>query len=213
MKKTFFLALGVAAMSFVSCGNKTNEGENVDSAEVVDTVVVAADDADAVVAQLTELVTAENKEGVATIVEQVQQKISELISAGKAEEAAAYAKTIQEYLKANADQIKAITNGNETISNIVNAVVSLPTDAQTITTAAAGLLEATAVNAAENVKNAAEAKANEVVENAKEQATQKVNEQVQKANDKVNEKVNEGVQKANDAVNKAASGALKKLGI
>lgn len=213
MKKIFFLALGVVAMSFVSCGNKTNEGENVDSTEVVDSVVVAADDADAVVAQLTELVTAENKEGVASIVEQVKQKIAELINAGKAEEAASYAKTIQEYLKANAEQIKAITSGNETINNIVNTVVSLPTDAQTITTAAAGLLEATAVNAAENVKNAAEAKANEVVENAKEQASQKVNEQVQKANDKVNEKVNEGAQKANDAVNKAANSALKKLGI
>lgn len=213
MKKIFFLALGVVAMSFVSCGNKTNEGENVDSTEVVDSVVVAADDADAVVAQLTELVTAENKEGVASIVEQVKQKIAELINAGKAEEAASYAKTIQEYLKANAEQIKAITSGNETINNIVNTVVSLPTDAQTITTAAAGLLEATAVNAAENVKNAAEAKANEVVENAKEQAAQKVNEQVQKANDKVNEKVNEGAQKANDAVNKAANSALKKLGI
>ena len=61
MKKLVFMFVAVAAISFASCGNKTNQGAPVDSdsVAVVDTVDTASVDTTAADSAATDSVVAE----------------------------------------------------------------------------------------------------------------------------------------------------------
>jgi len=152
---------------------------------------------------------AKDSKGLTEIVESAKQKIDELVSEGKVEEAKAYASQVKQFIDNNAETIKQVTNGDATISSIVSAISSLPTNAENAVDAAGDAVKADAENAVQSAKDAAENKANEV----KDAAKQTVDNAKAAAKQKANEEVDKAVNKANEEVNKAANKALNKLGL
>ncbi len=197
------MALACAVMGFASCGNKTAENaEQADSA-AVDSVM----DADAMVSALGEKLNANDPAALATLSQQAQQTIADLIAKGDTAAAKAYASKIKEFVDANAEKVKQVASGNETINGLVNTVKS--TSVTDLANQAAAAVKADANQAANQVKEAT----NEKVQEAKDAAKEKVNEQVDAAKQKTNEKIDAAKQKANDEVNKATNKALNKIGL
>lgn len=203
MKKLFFMALAGMVMAFTSCGNKTAE-----NAEVVDSVTTdSVMDAESLVSALGEKLNANDPAALAALSQQAQQTIADLIAKGDTATAKAYASNIKEFVDTNADKIKTIASGNETINNLVNTVKA--TSISELATQAANAVKADANQAATEVKDAADTK----VQEGKDAAKQKVNEQVDAVKQKANEQIDAAKQKANDEVNKATNKALNKLGL
>lgn len=199
MKKVFVCAIAFMALTFTSCGNKQN-GNAAQTDSLTDTTAIAADgtDAEALANEMKAKLEAKDANGLNEIVTSAKQKIEELVKAGKIEEAKAYASKVKQFVDENAEAIKTVTNGDETISSIVSTISALPSNAENAVEAAGNAVKSDAENAVESAKGAAETKVNEAKEAAKQKATDEVN----KAKDKANEKVN-----------KAASDALNKLGL
>lgn len=190
-------------MVMASCGNKANKGaEGADSlanaTELVDEQVQAISD------ELQNALNGKDSGTLSAALEKVSATYKALVEEGKLEEAKAYASKVQEFINTHADEITSITSGNETVTNIINTVKNLPTDAQTTAEEAVEAVKSdvksTAENAVESVKDAADAKVNEV----KEQATEKVNDAVNNVKEKANKKVEDANKKATEALNKAA---------
>ena len=81
MKKLFFMALAVVAISFASCGNKAQQKveEAVDSTEaVVEDVNAAADEA---ISALTEQIEKNDASALQTTLESIKAKIASFIAA------------------------------------------------------------------------------------------------------------------------------------
>lgn len=192
MKKTFILAIAAVSMAFASCGNKSNaEVEAVDSTEVS----TAVSQVDSVVNALDAQLQGKDAKGLQTTIENVQKTYQELVESGKVEEAKAYASKMKEFLDKHAAEITAITSGNATVTDIVNAVKNLPTSAVTTTEEAGNAVKSDVENAAKTVANA-----------AKDSVKSKVNKAVEDAS-------KEASKKATDAVNNATKKALKGLGL
>lgn len=192
MKKTLFLAIAAVSMAFASCGNKTNAAADaVDSTEVSS----AASQVDSVVNALDAQLQGKDAQGLQATVESVQKTYQELVESGKVEEAKAYASKVKEFLDKHAAEITAVTSGNTTVTDIVNAVKNLPTTAVTTTEEAGAAVKSDVENAAKTVANA-----------AKDSVKSKVNKAVDEAS-------KEASKKASDAVNNAANKALKGLGL
>lgn len=203
MKKLFFVALAGAVIGFASCGNKTVENAELADTAAVDSVL----DADAMVSALGEKLNANDPAALQTLAQQAQQTIADLIAQGDTAAAKAYASKIKEFIDTNADKVKEIASGNETINGLVNTVKS--TNVSDLASQAAAAVKADATQAANDVKDAADQK----VQETKDAAKAKVNEQVDAAKQKANEQVDAAKQKANDEVNKATNKALNKLGL
>lgn len=203
MKKILVCAMAIMALSFTNCGNKQsgNADTAVDSL-ANETEAVATDaiesEAEALANDMKTKLDEKDSKGFSDIVATAKQKIDELVKEGKVEEAKAYASKVKQFVDENAETIKQVTNGNETINSIVSTISALPTDAQNAVDEAATAVKSDAENAVKSAKDAAETKASE----AKEEAKKKANEAVDNAK-----------QKANDAVDKAANKALNKLGL
>lgn len=203
MKKLFFMALACVAMGFASCGNKTVENAELADTAAVDSVL----DADAMVSALGDKLNANDPSAMQALALQAQQTIADLIAKGDTAAAKAYASKIKEFVDTNADKVKEIASGNETINNLVNTVKS--TSISDLASQAANAVKADATQAASEVKEATDEK----VQEAKDAAKNKVNEQVDAAKQKTNEQIDAAKQKANDEVNKATNKALNKLGL
>lgn len=202
MKKVIIPALVAVAMTIVSCGNKANQNANgVDSAAV--TTEQVDEQAQAATEKLQDALTGKDSETLTAAFEKVSEEYKALVEEGKLEEAKAYASKVQEFINTHAEELSAVTEGNTTITNLVNTVKNLPTDAQTTAEEAAAAVKSdvkeAAETAVENAKDAATEKVNEV----KEQAAEKANEAVTNVKDKANKKVEEANKKATDAINKA----------
>lgn len=236
------MALAVAAMTMTSCGNKTNTNANADSTSTDTTAVdssattpndstvsaIATGDAKAAptsVAALTKEIQAKiaskDTQGLTTLLANAKAKIAELAKTDPAQ-AKAYVSQLQQYVNQHASEIKAMANGNATITQAVDEVKNLnpekvvtaiasaaSSDAKNIATNAASTAKAAAENAVNSKVNEATNAANA----AKSAAEAKATKEVTKAQNKANEAVNKANQKANDAVNKAAGKALKGLGL
>lgn len=240
MKKVFLFA-AVMALTFVSCGQKT-QSNSADSdstaSELVEGTDASSDDAAAAAlsdeekAQVNEICSDlkssfEKKDGNAAIaaLAKAQAVYKNLVAQGKLDEAKAYGAAIKNFVSSNAEALKNLAEGNVTISNIVEGVKNLPTSAETTAEQAKAAADAAAAalkNAPAAVRNAAENAANQAAENAKTAAQNKVNEEVNKANQKAAEasnaakqkaanKVNEAHQKVHDAINDAANKTLHDL--
>lgn len=204
--------MAFAALTFTSCGNK--QSANTDSADsIADTTAVATDsaasEAESLASDMQAKLEANDASGFNEIVASAKQKIDELIQEGKVEEAKAYASKVKQFIDDNAETIKQVTNGDETVSSLVNTITSLPSNAEDAVDAAGEAVKSDAQNAVNTAKEAAENKVNE----AKEAAKQKANDEVDKAKQKANDEVDKARQKANNEVNKAANKALDKLGL
>lgn len=199
MKKVFIFAFAFAAMTFASCGNK--QGGNaapVDSVATDSVAIVDNSSAEAIASDLQSKLEANDADGFNQAVEAAKQKIDELVKAGNVEEAKAYASKVKAFVDENAETIKQLTGGEETVTSIVNTINQLPADA-----------ESTVKEAGEAVK----ADAEQAIEDTKAAAKQKVEETKDKAKQKATDEVNKAKDKANQEVNKAANKALKSLGL
>lgn len=203
MKKLFIMAIACVAMGFASCGNKT--AENVDGADsaAIDSVLSADD----VVSALGEKLQANDPAALAALAQQAQQTIADLIAKGDTAMAKEYASKIKEFVNTNAEKIKTIAAGNETINGLVNTVQA--TSISDLASQAAAAVKADATQAANEVKDAANEKVEDAKNAAKEKVNEAVNEQVDAAKNKANEQVDAAKNKANEAANKA----MNKLGL
>ena len=236
MKKLFLLATVVVAMTFASCGNKTQPSANAeaDSTEMStdSTKVVAADipeDVKALTSQLAEKLDANDASGIAATIEGAKAKAVEMAK-NNPEKAKEYLTKLQVWLKSNAEGLKKVVAnaGNSTISNALNSAVTA------VSAASPDALLSGLTNAAENVKDAGEAALNnakegrengaEKAEDAKEavksaqakvqkNAQEKINEAKDEATKKLNDASNKAGKKANKAINDAAKEAAKGLGL
>ena len=195
MKKIVLAVMAVAAIGFsASCGNKTQPAEvEVDSTAIVDSMATAAaqSDVDAISGLLDGGDATKLQEALAA----VKEKIATLIKENP-EVAKEYVAKVQDFLKENADKVKALVGDNAAVASAVEAVTSIEPDK-----VVSGFLN-TVDSAATSAKDA-----------AVDAANQKVDEAKQAVEDKANEVKDAAKQKANDAIDNAAKDVKKGLGL
>ena len=181
MKKIFFVAIAAVALVFTGCKNET-------PAPVVDEEPVAEEVNEFTVDSLATLINAETPDtaAISSFMTGVQSQIESLksIDPTKAQE---YLAQVQQFLKDNADKIKAVV-GTGTLATVIDQVKDFKAE---------DLLGA--------AKDAATDKAEEVVGDAKAKAEEAVGDAKAKAN--------EAIDKAKDDANKAIDDAKSKVGL
>lgn len=205
MKKIVFAVMAMVAIGFTACGNKTQQAEVVvDSAAIVDSLASAAaqTDIDAINALLAAGDATKLQEALATVKEKVAALIKE-----NPEVAKEYVAKVQDYLKENADKVKAVVGDNAAVQTAVSAITETePADIVN------GFLSSVG-EAATEVKDAAVDAANQKVDEAKQAVQDKANEVNEAAKQKVQETKDAAKQKANDAIDNAAKDVKKGLGL
>ena len=195
MKKIVLAVMAVAAISFASCGNKTQQAnaEAVDSVAIIDSMATAAaqGDIDAISGLLNGGDATKLQEALAA----VKEKIATLIKENP-EVAKEYVAKVQNFLKENADKVKAIVGDNAAVQSAVSAI----TDAEPAAIVS-GFLSSVG-DAATAAKDSAVSAANEKIEEGK-----------QAVEDKANEAKDAAKQKANEAIDNAAKDVKGKLGL
>jgi colicin import membrane protein len=214
MKKILLAVMAVAAIGFTSCGNKTQQAEATDSTEVA---INAEEEANAVIDNLKAFVAAGDAEKVAAALDQVKEMVGEFVL-NDPDAAMTYVTTVQNYLKENAEQIKAVVDKNADAASavavfmetepevMVSAIVETVSNKAEATKDAA---EETAVNAKDAAVDAAVAAKDAAVDAAK----QKVDEANAAAKQKAEETKAAAKKQANDAIDDAAKNVKKGLGI
>ncbi len=186
MKKILLAVMAVAAIGFTSCGNKTQQAEATDSTEVA---INAEEEANAVIDNLKAFVAAGDAEKV------------------DPDAAMTYVTTVQNYLKENAEQIKAVVEKNADAASAV--AVFMETEPEVMVSA----IVETVSNKAEATKDAAVDAAVEAKDAAVDAAKQTVDEANAAAKQKVEETKEAAKKQANDAIDDAAKNVKKGLGI
>ena len=204
MKKILLSVMAVAAIGFTSCGNKTQQGEAVDSVAIVDSIATGA--AQETIDALSADIEAGDVSKLQATLESIKTSVAQLLKENP-DVAKEYVAKVQTFLKENADKVKAVVGDSEAAAAAVSAITEMDPDA-----VVNGLLEQVG-NAASDVKDAAAEAANEKLEEAKDAANQKVEEAKNAANQKAEEAKNAAKEKANEAIDNAAASAKKKLGI
>ena len=204
MKKIIFAVMAVFAIGFSACGNKTQQGETVDSVAMIDSMATAFANEDIDI--ITKHLEAGDVAKLQEILGQVKQKIATLIKENP-ELAKEYVEKVQGFLKENADKVKAVVGDSEAAVAAVAAVTEVDPDA-----VVKGLLEQVG-DAATEVKDAAVDAANQKVEEAKDAANQKVEETKAAAEQKIEEQKNAAKKKTGEAIDNAAAAAKNKLGL
>lgn len=204
MKKIIFAVLAMVAIGFSACGNKTQQAEAIDSAAVLDSIAseVAQEDINAISALFENGDIAKLQEALAT----VKEKIASLIKENP-ELAKEYVIKVQDFLKENADKVKALAGDSEAAVAAVAAVTEVDPEA-----VVKGLLEQVG-DAATEVKDAAVDAANQQVEDAKNAANQKVEETKAAAEKQIEDQKNAAKQKTGEAIDNAANKTKKALGL
>jgi hypothetical protein len=204
MKKIIFAVLAMVAIGFSACGNKTQQAEAIDTAAVLDSIAseVAQEDINAISALFENGDVAKLQEALAT----VKEKIASLIKENP-ELAKEYVIKVQDFLKENADKVKALAGDSEAAVAAVAAVTEVDPEA-----VVKGLLEQVG-DAATEVKDAAVDAANQQVEDAKNAANQKVEETKAAAEKQIEDQKNAAKQKTGEAIDNAANKTKKALGL
>ena len=214
MKKILLAVMAVAAIGFTSCGNKTQQAEATDSTEVA---INGEEEANAVIDNLKASVAAGDAEKVSAALEQVKEMVGEFV-VNNPDAAMTYVTTVQNYLKENAEEVKAVVEKNADAAAavatfietepeaIVNNIVQTVNDKAEATKDAA---EEAAVSAKDAAVNAAVAAKDAAVDAAK----QKVDEANAAAKQKAEETKAAAKKQANDAIDDAAKNVKKGLGI
>lgn len=231
MKKAFVFAAALA-LTFSSCGNKTqNTVANADSAAVVANEEGGAElsednktTIDNLTAELQKAIDVKDAKTTISILANLQTIYKNLAEEGKLEEAKAYGSAIKKFVNDNAESLKTIASGNSTVESLVNGIINLPTSAAATAEDAKAAITSdvvqlaspaiakgetvveTAKAAAEMVKNAPEAVKN-VAENAAkaavDDAAAKASNAAAEGKKKLEEKRNAERQKAAEKVNEA----------
>ena len=136
MKKAFVFAAALA-LTFSSCGNKTqNTAANADSAAVVANEEGGAElsednktTIDNLTAELQKAIDAKDAKTTISVLANLQTIYKNLAEEGKLEEAKAYGSAIKKFVNDNAESLKTIASGNSTVESLVNGIINLPTSA------------------------------------------------------------------------------------
>lgn len=241
MKKLFLAIVAVAAITFTSCGNKSNaNAEAADSARV-DTTALAPETKstfNALRAQLLKALDEGNAEEVTTALANFEAAYKTLANSGELEDLKGYGMLVKDFVAGQADKIKSVAGGDATIANLVSGIEALPTSAEvTIEDARSAVsgrvvglaneslqkgaaVEATAEAAAKALKNAPAA-AKEAVKNtvsdaknaAEAAAAEAANNAAKEAGKKMDNTTNEAKKKASDAIDNASNKVKGKLGL
>jgi len=197
MKKILLAVMAVAAIGFTSCGNKTQQADAetaaVDSVAIVDSIAQGA--AQETIDALSADLEANDVSKLQATLESIKVKIAEIVK-NNPEVAKEYVVKVQNFLKENADKVKALVGDNAAVAAALSAVTDIE-PASVVN----GLLEQVG-DAATEAKDAAVDAANQKVEEAKQAAADKANEAKEAAKEK-----------ANEAIDNAAASAKSKLGL
>lgn len=211
MKKTIVIASALM-LTLASCGNKTAEApEAVDSTltEIVEDAVTSPEAA----AVVDALADAQNAEDVKGVMSQAKAKYQELVESGKLDQAKEYIKSVQEYIKENAESIKEKVGNDPKVSQLIDAIKVLPTDADISAETALAAIKAASSGKAEDVLNAMKtAAANGDIEKLAEKAKEADPEKVKEAMDKAKSALDnapDDVKKKAEEVKEAAKSAAK----
>lgn len=231
MKKAFVFAAALA-LTFSSCGNKTqNTVANADSAAVVANEEGGAElsednktTIDNLTAELQKAIDVKDAKTTVSVLANLQTIYKNLAEEGKLEEAKAYGSAIKKFVNDNAESLKTIASGNSTVESLVNGIINLPTSAAATAEDAKAAITSdvvqlaspaiakgetvveTAKAAAEMVKNAPEAVKNAAENAAKaavDDAAAKASNAAAEGKKKLEEKRNAERQKAAEKVNEA----------
>ena len=214
MKKILLAVMAVAAISFTSCGNKTQQAEATDSTEVA---INPEEEANAVVDNLKAFVAAGDADQLAASLDQVKEKVGEFV-VNDAEAAKTYVITVQKYLLENAEQVKAVAQQNVNAASAITLFMETEPEAMvsTLVESVNDKAEATkdaAAATAEATKDAAAEAVNKTVEDTKAAVNKQVEDAKAAANQKAEETKAAAKQKANEAVDNAAQNVKKGLGL
>ncbi len=241
MKKLFFAALAVTALTIASCGNKTAApaaaNDSIADTSMVDTTALAPETKsmlNSLTTQLTDVIKNKDTKGLTTTLANIAASYKALVNSGKLQDALSYGQVIKDFVAKNLDTIKSFAGNNTAISSLLSGIQALPTDASTTAeqakqavsskltdlassafqkAAAGGATAEAAAAALKNLTGNAMEGAKDAAVNAKDAAAEKANEAVDATKAKAGEAVNDAAAKTNDAVNKAASKAVKGLGL
>lgn len=173
MNRSKFLTLAFAALAFASCGNKAeNQTQGNDSLNIADTETVATlssetqSTIDALIANFKSSVENNDANTLSTTLADMQVVYKNLVDNGKLEEAKSYGTSIQEFINEHTNEVKAMAEGNSTITSLVEGVKNLPTSAA----ATAEEAKQAIVNDVVNMASPAVAKGSTVVNAVKETA-------------------------------------------
>ena len=203
MKKILLAVMAVAAIGFTSCGNKTQQAEATDSTEIA---INGEEEANAVIENLKAFVAAGDAEKVSAALEQVKEMVGEFVL-NDPDAAMTYVTTVQNYLKENAEQVKAAVDKNADAASAV--AVFMETEPEVMVSA----IVETVSNKAEATKDAAEEAAVSAKDAAVDAAVAAKDAAVDAAKQKVEDTKAEAKKQANDAVDEAAKNVKKGLGI
>lgn len=190
MKKIVFAVMAVFAIGFAtSCGNKTQQGEAVDSVALIDSLSseAAQQDIDAISSLFETGDASKLQEALAAIKEKVANLVKE-----NPELAKEYVAKVQTFLKDNADKVKALVGDNAAAAAALSAVTDIEP-----ASVVSGFLEKVG-DAATEAKDSAVSAVNQKVEDAKQAAADKA----QEVKDAAKEKAGEAVDNAADKVKK-----------
>ena len=194
MKKILFAVMAVFAIGLTSCGNKTQApADEVDSAAIIDSLAEEA--ANLSISALSEQIEAGDASKLQAVLETIKVKVTELIKTNP-EVAKEYVAKVQNFLKENADKVKALVGDNAAVAAAVSAITDIEP---------------------ENVVNGFLQSVGDAATEAKDAAVDAVNEQVDAAKDAAEQKAEEvkdaAKKQASDAIDGAADKTKKALGL
>mgnify|MGYP002860534162 CR=1 FL=1 len=196
MKKIVLAVMAVAAIGLASCGNKTAQGENVDSVAIVDSIATGAanETIEALSAQLESKDAGKLQESLVTL----KETIAELIKTNP-EVAKEYVAKVQAFLKDNAETVKAVVGDNAAVTAAVAAITEIEP-----ASVVDGLLQKTDNVAADttNIDKEAKKAIDKEVDETKKAVKKQAQDEVDEAKKAVNKKIDD-----------AAAKGLKKLGL
>ncbi len=198
MKKILLAVMAVAAIGFTSCGgNKTEQGEAVDSVALIDSLSEEAiqETLDA----LNGVIDAKDADKLKEVLEDSKAKVAELVKQNP-ELAKAYVAKLQKFLKENKDKVSEFAGKTAGTQDAIDAIISDESE-----DGFGGLIGALE-DKAEAAKENAEAAANQAKEATKAAAKKQVEDTKAAAKEQASKAID-------NAAKNAANDAKKSLGL
>lgn len=198
MKKILLAVMAVAAIGFTSCGgNKTEQGEAVDSVALIDSLSEEAiqETLDA----LNGVIDAKDADKLKEVLEDSKAKVAELVKQNP-ELAKAYVAKLQKFLKENKDKVSEFAGKTAGTQDAIDAIISDESE-----DGFGGLIGALE-DKAETAKENAEAAAKKQADDAKAAAKKQVEDTKAAAKEQASKAID-------NAAKNAANDAKKSLGL
>ena len=198
MKKILLAVMAVAAIGFTSCGgNKTEQGEAVDSVALIDSLSEEA--IQETLNTLNDVIDAKDANKLKEVLEDSKAKVAELVKQNP-ELAKAYVAKLQKFLKENKDKVSEFAGKTAGTQDAIDAIISDESE-----DGFGGLIGALE-DKAESAKEDAEAAAKKQADDAKAAAKKQVEDTKAAAKEQANKAID-------NAAKNAANEAKKSLGL